>query len=302
MKLKSINTKLITCVLSIIMCICSLFSTPITVNAASASVWYTLHVQDIGWMTSVNDGSTCGTEGRSLRAEAIQMDLGLNGISGGITYRTHIQDIGWTSWVTNRMTSGTTGRALRMEALQAKLTGGVANSYDLYYRAHVQDIGWMNWVKNGETAGTTNRSLRLEAIQVKLVPKGSGNADRALNWCNSKVGRTVGNGQCVALIKEYYTFLGVSPVSGNAKDYTTNSLPQNWTRVKGGTPQPGDILVYTGAKYGHVAIYAGGTVSYHQNMNGQYVEKKTDWPYNNSWYSKSEKGTKSYWGYIRPCF
>ena len=78
------------------------------------------------------------------------------------------------------------------------------------------------------------------------------------------------------------------------------SQTSGWSRVRGGTPQRGDILVYTGAKYGHVAIYAGGKTSYHQNMAGQYVEKKTNWPYNNSWYSKAENGTKSYWGYIRP--
>ena len=70
----------------------------------------------------------------------------------------------------------------------------------------------------------------------------------------------------------------------------------------GNKPKKGDILVYTGAKYGHVAIYAGGTTSYHQNMSGQYVEKKTSWNYDKSWYSSAEGGTKSYWGYIRPTF
>ncbi len=124
--------------------------------------------------------------------------------------------------------------------------------------------------------------------------------DEAMSWLNGLVGTKVGTGQCVALIKSYYSYLGVSSVLGNACDYATNSLPSGWSRVKGGAPQKGDILVYTGAKYGHVAIYAGGTVSYHQNMAGQYVEKKTNWEYNKSWYSSAEGGTKSYWGYIRP--
>ena len=126
--------------------------------------------------------------------------------------------------------------------------------------------------------------------------------DEAMNWLDGLINTKVGTGQCVALIKSYYSHLGASPVAGNACDYATNSLPNGWKRVKGGVPQRGDILVYTGAKYGHVAIYAGGTVSYHQNMSGQYVEKKTSWPYNNSWYSNAEGGTKSYWGYIRPNF
>lgn len=124
----------------------------------------------------------------------------------------------------------------------------------------------------------------------------------AMNWCEGLINKKVGSGQCVALIQSYYEYLGKSRSYGNACDYATNSLPSGWSRVKGGVPQAGDILVYTGAKYGHVAIYAGGTTSYHQNMKGLYVEKKTSWAYNNSWYSKNEGGTKSYWGYIRPDF
>lgn len=127
-------------------------------------------------------------------------------------------------------------------------------------------------------------------------------ANEALNHVASLVGSTVGTGQCVALINDYYRYLGVSAVSGNACDYAGNSLPVGWSRVPGGVPEAGDILVYTGAKYGHVAIYAGGTSSYHQNMSGKYVELKTNWNYNKSWYSSAEGGTKSYWGYIRPDF
>ncbi len=127
--------------------------------------------------------------------------------------------------------------------------------------------------------------------------------DEAMAWCEGLINQKVGSGQCVALIQAYYQYLGVSAVSGNGCDYATNSLPSGWTRVKGGEPQAGDILVYTGAWYGHVAIYAGGSVSYHQNMAGKYVEKKTNWAYYKSWVSDAEGGgTKSYWGYIRPDF
>lgn len=124
----------------------------------------------------------------------------------------------------------------------------------------------------------------------------------ALNWMDSNRNKKVGTGQCVALIKKYAELLGLNnPVAnGNACDYATNPLQYGWTRVEGGVPQPGDILVYKGATYGHVAIYAGGNVSYHQNMAGKWIEKKTNWPYNNRWYSSAEKGNKYYWGYIRP--
>lgn len=55
--------------------------------------------------------------------------------------------------------------------MKIKLTGELAEHYDIYYRAHVSNIGWQNWVKNDEIAGTTGKSLPIEAVQIKLVEK-----------------------------------------------------------------------------------------------------------------------------------
>ena len=77
--------------------------------------------------------------------------------------------------------SGTSGRSLRLEAIQIKLTGTMAQKYDVYYRVHCQEFGWMGWTKNGEDAGSTGYGYRLEAIEIKLVQKNSkapGNTDR----------------------------------------------------------------------------------------------------------------------------
>lgn len=72
--------------------------------------------------------------------------------------------------------------------------------------------------------------------------------------------------QCVDLILGYYTFLGVSRVSGNATDYQKNALPSGWKRGKF-TPAPGDIIVwggntkmsagYTTNQNGHIGIVVG---------------------------------------------
>lgn len=154
---------------------------------------------------------------------------------------------------------------------------------------------------------TILKSGTIEVKPIKVVPPpnpipNTGKITNALNWLDRNQKVKVGTGQCVALIKKYAELLGLNnPVAnGNACDYATKSLQYGWTRVEGGVPQPGDILVYIGATYGHVAIYAGGNVSYHQNMAGKWIEKKTNWPYNNRWYSSAEKGNKYYWGYIRP--
>lgn len=140
---------------------------------AKNNVLYQAHVQNIGWQEVMRNGVTAGTSGRSLRVEALKVSLDNPECSGGIQIRSHVQNIGWQGWVSNGQTSGTTGRSLRIEAVQIRLTGEMANRYDVLYRVHVQNIGWQGWVKNGATAGTTGRSLRVEAIEVKLQKKSS---------------------------------------------------------------------------------------------------------------------------------
>ncbi len=123
--------------------------------------------------------------------------------------------------------------------------------------------------------------------------------DEAIAWVQSQVGKSIDTDgypsgqpyQCVDLIKAYYSYLGVSPVSGNGADYATNFLPSGWQRLQGAQPQKGDILVYTGG-YGHVAIYESDRVHYHQNFDNKYYVTKVTYKYNGL--------SNSYWGVIRP--
>ena len=89
-----------------------------------------------------------------------------------IQYKTHVQTYGWQNWVTGGNTAGTSGQAKRLEAIQIKLTGQMAEKYDIYYRVHSQTYGWLGWAKNGESAGTEGFAKRLEAVQIVLVEKG----------------------------------------------------------------------------------------------------------------------------------
>ena len=72
----------------------------------------------------------------------------------------------------NGALSGTVDQSKRLEAIKIKLTGEMADKYDIYYRVHAQDYGWLGWAKNGSSAGTEGLSKRLEAIEVMLVNKG----------------------------------------------------------------------------------------------------------------------------------
>lgn len=130
-------------------------------------VIYQGHIQNTGWVNSVSDGQSCGTEGKSLRLENLKISLA-NALPGMyLTYQAHIQNIGWKGWVNDAQEAGTIGKSLRMEAIKINLNN--AQNYHIQYRVHVEDIGWMNWVQDGEMAGTTGRSLRIEAIQIKIV-------------------------------------------------------------------------------------------------------------------------------------
>ena len=144
-------------------------------NEPNKGISYSTHVQNIGWQGYKNNGDISGTTGKGLRLEGIKINLDnfkLGNTSGGIQYRTHIQNIGWQNYVSNNALSGTTGKALRLEAIQIKLTGNLANKYDIYYRVHSQKFGWLGWAKNGQSAGTSGLGYRLEGIQIRLVEKG----------------------------------------------------------------------------------------------------------------------------------
>lgn len=128
------------------------------------------HVQNIGWMGSTEGDSYIGTTGKSLRLEALKLHV-QSSISGGIEYSVHVQNIGWQNFVGDNQIAGTTGKSSAIEAIKIRLTGELADQYDVYYRVHSYDFGWLGWSKNGEEAGTQGYGYRAEALDVRLVKK-----------------------------------------------------------------------------------------------------------------------------------
>lgn len=132
-------------------------------------VQYQAHIQDIGWQGYVEDGALEGTTGRSLRVEALKINLINAPKNARIRYRTHVQNIGWQGWRTDWQMAGTSGQCLRIEAIQIALDN--MNNYTVEYQVHIQDKGWSGWYIDGETAGTVGQSKRIEAIRIRIVPK-----------------------------------------------------------------------------------------------------------------------------------
>ena len=73
------------------------------------------------------------------------------------------------------------------------------------------------------------------------------------SWCEDVDGSY--GCQCVDLILAYYDYLLGYHQSGNAIDYASNPLPEDWKKVSG-SPQPGDVVVWGPG----VHMDEGGTV------------------------------------------
>lgn len=132
---------------------------------------YAAHVSYVGWMAPVTDGMQAGTTGQARSIEALDLALAWPGHEGAVEASAHVQDIGWMDWASGVV--GTTGQGRRMEAVCLRLTGELADRYDVWYRVHAANVGWLGWASNGETAGTTGLNWGIEAIEIRLVEKGS---------------------------------------------------------------------------------------------------------------------------------
>lgn len=142
-------------------------------QGTASNVSYRAHRDSEGWGSKwAKNGDVTGAAGKGKQIDSIELNVTGNQYKGGISYRSNIQNKGWEDkWSSNGETSGAKG--LRTEAVAIKLTGDIANHYDVYYRAYSPIYGWLGWAKNGEISGTTDLSSRLEAIQIVLVAKGS---------------------------------------------------------------------------------------------------------------------------------
>ena len=143
-------------------------------------------------------------------------------------------------------------------------------------------------------------AMTVLVITIPFAEATSVTVDQALAWVESLLGQAydydgVYGAQCVDLVFGYYNHLGVPVSWGNGCDFASNTLPSGWSRVAGGSPQPGDICVFNGSSdnpAGHVCIYGYNNTQYHGRFNGNGIVQKT----NSNIYAYSN----SYWGYIRP--
>ena len=118
-----------------------------------------------------NQASLTGSVGKKKTLAAVQIKI-KSSTSGKIQYRTHAYKQGWGGWKANGKTSGK--KSYKLDMIQIRLTGALAEKYDIYYRVKVRVTnGWLGWAKNGEPAGVLHYARFIEAIQIVLTEKGA---------------------------------------------------------------------------------------------------------------------------------
>ena len=160
----------------------------------------TAYMQNYGWIATApngqiagfdtyRDGDTAGSQenrhGRDVRMEAFKIDVNNNGVKGNIQYAAYVggstkteiektkKGNKWLKYVKNGAVAGTTDEYRAVEAIKVRLTGKLAEQYDVWYRVKIGNTGWMGWTANDSPAGIPGGGQKIRAFQVKLQPKGS---------------------------------------------------------------------------------------------------------------------------------
>ena len=140
------------------------------------SVSYRMYRDKYKWGSKwYKDGAVAGvTSGSYQKHEGLQMTVTGSKYQGNIEYRAKGDGYSWTSWATKNGKVGKYSKGKRMEEIEIRLTGELAEHFDVYYRTYAKSKGWLGWAKNGEKSGTEKYDYYLMALQCVIVPKGAG--------------------------------------------------------------------------------------------------------------------------------
>ena len=129
---------------------------------------YAGYVQNIGQQDFVNERELAGTTGKKLRVEGITIDLDTI-YNGTIEYTTRTDQQEWQEYKTSGNYSGTKHQSKAIQNIRMRLTGDLAEDYDIYYRVHTASYGWLGWAKNDEIAGVNH--YQIEALEIRIYAK-----------------------------------------------------------------------------------------------------------------------------------
>ncbi len=172
--------------------------TPLASISAKYSLYYRVHVSNIGWMGWAHDGEITGvTGGTGYSIEAIQIRLIPTNVSPpsssaevyrnlsivtptpplSLSITSHVGFVGWQPTVTDGMVTGTTEQHKRIEALKITLNNSTGLAGEVAYAAHVSNIGWQPFVRGDAVSGTTGQARRVESVRLLFTGPLSGSYD-----------------------------------------------------------------------------------------------------------------------------
>ena len=151
------------------------------------SVSYRMYRDKYKWGSKWSkDGAVAGVNSGSYQKhEGLQMTITGSKYTGNIQYRVRGDGYSWTGWSTKNGKVGKYSKGKRIEEIEARLTGELAEHFDVYYRTRVKEKGWLGWAKNGERSGTDKYKFYIMAFQCVIVPKGA-DAPGNINGVTSK--------------------------------------------------------------------------------------------------------------------
>ena len=153
------------------------------------TIAYRMYRDHYKWSSSwYRNGAVSGvTSGSYQKHEGLMMTVTNTKYTGNVEYRARGDGYSWSAWCKNNSPVGKFKKknGKRMEEVQVRLTGELAEHFDVYYRTCAREKGWLGWAKNGESSGTEKYGYYIMAFQCVLVPKGS-SAPGDLNGIKSK--------------------------------------------------------------------------------------------------------------------
>ena len=137
---------------------------------AGVTLTYRTRQRKKKWAKYKKQGAVAGHAAkRKKKLDAIRIKI-KSSTPGTVQYRVHAYRKGWTSYKNSGKTAGRRGYVL--DRIQIRLTGELAEKYDIYYRVHIHSSnGWLSWAKNGEEAGVKDYAYFFDAIQIVLTEK-----------------------------------------------------------------------------------------------------------------------------------
>ena len=138
-----------------------------------ATLSYRLNAQqdDAPWTTAV---PTSQVPEVAIDAQPVsRLDLRLEeGTDGAIKLRTRAADAQWPAEWPDKAAAAMVSASGAFEELQVALTGGVAQTHDVWYRVHTGEQGWLGWARNGASAGTKGLGAAIDDLQIVALEKG----------------------------------------------------------------------------------------------------------------------------------